>query len=435
VPISQLLSKFLDTVNLGKILVDGGPGVILATALLLFACHYTGRSPLKLVGDTEVKCAEKKVKQDEGELKAKATEAAKVDQKLQCWTKATALAEEARTRIALPAETAAREAKARETCGDPMQLQSNKARLAKESEFTAKDLEEARADLEKRRQEQVRDGRGILIELINLLLGLSILGYVLGTLFSSVYRVIFFRFIPRFWHFTFRFIPFFWHFTFGRIVHSRRVRRTIPVGDKALLALGPLMQGEELRHGGVMILETKNKAEAIERLEKLSPELLEKGGKELTSKAQLETYPASYYVGRGIISQQDYDGFVTDYYRWAEAAANTSFPTLLFGFALYHWLPNRSTIVLAAVVSLVLCLAALAAHTYYKRQLRYFIKGALKREEEKGKQVVPSTAPRPPRQRLEIIAEGDEAAAILKRLEDCLKGSQKPSPESAEGKT
>ena len=35
--LSQLLSKLLDNVNLGQILVDGGPGVLLALAILLIA--------------------------------------------------------------------------------------------------------------------------------------------------------------------------------------------------------------------------------------------------------------------------------------------------------------------------------------------------------------------------------------------------------------
>jgi hypothetical protein len=37
--LTQLLAKLLDNVNLGKILVDGGPGVLFALAILLLACH------------------------------------------------------------------------------------------------------------------------------------------------------------------------------------------------------------------------------------------------------------------------------------------------------------------------------------------------------------------------------------------------------------
>ena len=107
-PFSQLLSKLLDNVNLGKILVDGGPGLLLALSILLLACHSIREDKedknsyvpfLKLVVKSEIDGKKKEIKSVEQEAARLAGCLALEDQKLQDITKRIAAAEQGRVHL------------------------------------------------------------------------------------------------------------------------------------------------------------------------------------------------------------------------------------------------------------------------------------------------------------------------------------------------
>src|SRR4051812_13684273 len=101
-PFSQLLSKLLDNVNLGKILVDGGPGFLLAVAILLLACHSIPESKtstlpfLKLVVKTDLIRIRADIENRESKAAQLAGRIAGEDQELQSLAKKIALAEQSR---------------------------------------------------------------------------------------------------------------------------------------------------------------------------------------------------------------------------------------------------------------------------------------------------------------------------------------------------
>jgi hypothetical protein len=448
VSLSQLLAKLLDNVNLGKMLVDGGPGMLLAVALLLLACaglkqdnSVSNSTPfLKLVVAKEIERLKGDLKTAEGENAAFSGAAARDDQELQNLSKkiarAEALSEEARTHVTRAGEAGQREARLDELYTQAAQVRTRKASDEKSAEFAAKHVEDARAKLEQRRQELIRDGRGLLSELISLTLGLSIFGYILGTLFSGLNRNLWLLRIPSLFHQS-----------VGRLYSSFLLRRRTSPTEKAQVILQHQMQLAELERGSPLVLEEHVKDRFLARLQlKFGQQGISIGeassvnqGSRQTSTltdvgvadTDLKAYPSVYYIGRGIISQQEYDGFVTSYYRWAEGIANLIIPVFILCVALHfngqRWLP--SPMLAALVFIIVLYFAAQNCYGEFKRRVRDFIKGRLDQEAQKRKdteKASPPSAggvvPRPVRQRLEIIADGDKAAELLKLMEQILYG-------------
>jgi hypothetical protein len=459
-PFSQLLSKLLDNVNLGKMLVDGGPGVLLALAVLLMVCQVIPQDSdrriptpfLKLVVKADIEKTREEIETVEAQSANLAGTIAGEDQKLQnlskLITRAETLAEEGRTHITRSGGGESRQIKVEELYQNAADLRQHKAKDEKSAEFTAKHLDELRAKLEKRRQEFVRDGRVLLSEVINLLLALSILGYVLGTLFSGLNRGLWLLRLPQLWHLT-----------VGRIFTWFQLNQVKSPEARARIVLKRKMQSEELRLGTAVILEDHIKEPLLRKLQEdfAVPTMHQEGAEgskagswsfERGTLSQLEqrfeednpkTLPAMYYIGRGIISQQEYDGLVTGYYRWAEATANLIPPILVLGLALSMidpWL--RHPLILSWVLALILYAAAQNSYGEYKRRVRSFIKGRLDQERKRRDDAANQKSatgggggtPRPGRQRLEIIADGEKAAEILKRIEEMMQRG--PSPMSSE---
>ena len=468
---SQLLSKLFDKVNLGQMLVDGGPGVLLALAMLLLVCQSIpedSRSTipfLKLVVKDDLRHTREEIKEFEEKAAGLAGHSARDDQDQANLMKRIGVAEQGRVRLMEGSPCAPGslcfmyEALA--------SIREDKAKTDKEVEFVGKRLDELRAKLETRKKEYVRDGRVLLSELVSLTLGLSVFGYILGTLFSglnySVWVLAAQRAILR---------------TLGRAWEWLRLRRAASPVEMAKIALQGHMRMMELRLGTAVVIDDKEKTRTMDRL---MTAIAAKGKVEKNStigikgiREQIERMkgpkalpmlPVTYYVGRGIISQQDYDGFITRYFRWVEAAANLIFPVLVLGYALQciqdernargpsdalvkfvttgrlsallhktasclNWL-NNHPLVWAIVLAVLLYIAAQLLYSDYKRRLRDFIKGKLyqkKLDDEKNAKKPPTNgdkpAPKPAPQKLEIIIEGDQMTTLIKLLEQCLQGKK-----------
>ena len=464
---SQLLSKLFDKVNLGQMLVDGGPGVLLALAMLLLVCQSIpedSRSTipfLKLVVKDDLRHTREEIKEFEEKAAGLAGHSAKEDQELLNLAKRIAVAEQ--SRVHLEPSTPCTTGSLCDLYGSVAIVREAKAKDDKQLEFTAKRLDELRAKLEKRKLEYVRDGRVLLSQLVSLTLGLSVFGYILGTLFSGVNYTVWVLAIQRL---VMR--------TLGRVWETLRLWWASSPEEMAKIALQGKTRRLELKFGTAVIVDEASKERALKNL--TSAIMHSDGGPKLSFRGidaaqtvttamdgpeSLKALPVTYYVGRGIISQQDYDGFATNYFRFVQASANLIFPVLVLGYALqcikdesanrgpsdallkymtpggftglfhrsvncFGWLKDHP-LWLAVFLAVILYITAQLLYNDYKRRLQFFIKGKLdeqKKKDDPNKPKPPANgggpAPKPGRQRLEIIAEGEQMTELLKLIEKCL---------------
>lgn len=493
--LTQLLAKLLDNVNLGKILVDGGPGVLLALAILLLACQSIREDPvvtplittktslmlplevshctanddidknglkrlpfLRLVLQGDIDRTKTQIEKCEEEYAAVAGSVAGQDQQLQNLAKKIALVEQSRVHIGPTPAACASDPLCGDLYAQAVKLRQAKADHEKQLEIAAKELDDLRTRLEKKRQEHVRDGRVLLSELINLLLGLSIFGYVLGTLFSGLNRTV--------WLLWFQQIVV---LTLGWIWDRVCLIWASSADEMAKIAIQRKLRLVELKLGTAVVVPSGSKKRMVQNLtttltyfdagRKYSPVGISQIDAFLDAMDGPEapvTLPITYFLGRGIISQQDYDSFVTGYYRWAEASANLILPVLALGYAIqccikglvltcdsgaaclnwlqklfnwFEWHPFCT----AWILAILLYIAAQLLYGDYKRRLRNFVLGKLDSEEakkkeqaeaEKQKPIPAPSSPKSGRQRVEIIVEGEQMAGLVKMLEQILQGNK-----------
>ena len=465
--------------NLGQILVDGGPGVLLALAILLVACQniavdksfgpdkfeaQTTLPPLriascfatedqnqgaklpftKLVLRGDINRLQAQVGMCEREFAALSGRSANEDQELQNLAKRIAWAEQSRVRL----DAHSTECGVGTLCwlhNQVAAVRTSKANDDKQLELAAKQLDDLKSRLDKKRQEYIQDGRTLLSELVSICIGLSVFGYIIGTLFSGVNHTVWMLTIQRWVLLT---VGGLWGWGGLGGWEYLWLRKAANPEEMAEIALKGYMRLEEVRMGTALVLEPDSRDLVLEGLRN---DVAKHGGTKsgsdngITQIRRLRTlmegtltpvkHPVTYYVGRGIISQQDYDGFVTRYYRWAEAAANLIVPVLALGYALHtigtpdsNWF-QAHPIYSASLLALTLYIAAQLLYGDYKRRLRDFVEGKLDQEAQKRKDAAnqrpPSNSgptPKSGRQRLEIIADGEQAAEILKIMEQLLQG-------------
>jgi hypothetical protein len=432
VQFSDLLSKLFDKVNLGQMLVDGGPGVLLALAILLFACHSIpedsrGSIPfLKLIVKEDLRHTRQEIEEFEIKAATLAGRSAREDQEQQNLAKRIAVAEQGR--VHLETATSCTEGSLCNLYKSLASVREAKAKDDKQLEFTAKRLEELRAKLEKRKLEYVRDGRVLLSQLVSLALGLSVFGYILGTLFSGLNYNIWVLGVQRI---VLR--------TLGRAWERVRLCLASSAEEMARIALQGKMRRLELKFGTALVVNEKSKMRALKNL---TAAIMYFGGgsrwsfagmdainvvrRAMDGPEALKALPVTYYVGRGTISQQDYDGFVTNYFRFVQAAANLIVPVLVLGYALqsikdenaaggpsnvllkyvapgglaglFHscvncmgWLKEHP-LYSAFILALLLYVTAQLLYNDYKRRLQFFVKGKLDLEKKRRKEAAKQAA-------------------------------------------
>ena len=411
---TDLLKKLLDNVNLGQILTDGGPGVLLALAILLLACHSIpedSRSTipfLKLVVKSDLRHTREEIKEIEDKAAGLAGRSAREDQEIQNLAKRIAVAEQSRVR--LEPTTSCTQGSLCDLYKSVASLKEAKAKDDKQLEFTGKRLDELRAKLEKRKQEYVRDGRTLLSELVSLTIGLSVFGYILGTLFSGVNHNLWFLQAQRLVLLT-----------VGKLWQRVRLWFAASPGEMAVIALRGKMRLKELQLGTALVLDDDSRKSTIDNMK--AAIAYDGGGERYSAKGiaatnvvadamerthLFKTLPVTYFVGRGIISKQEYDSFVTDYFRWAQASANLILPVLIFGYALQcianervagsssllrclRWAENNPFWV-AIIVAILLYIAAQYAYGDYKQRVRDFIRGKLAQEAQRRKDLADQKA-------------------------------------------
>jgi hypothetical protein len=399
----------------------------------------------------------KQIEKCEEEYAAVAGSIANEDQQLQNLAKKIAFVEQSRVHVGPMPAACASDPLCSDLYGQAVKLRLAKADHEKQLEIAAKELDDLRARLEKKRQEYVRDGRVLLSELINLLLGLSIFGYILGTLFSGLNRTV--------WLLWFQQIVV---LTLGWIWDRLRLTWASSAEEMAKIAVQRKMRLLELKLGTSVVISPSSKKRMIQNLTTVLMHFNAGRKYSAVGISQIDAFldamdgpeapvalPVTYFLGRGIISQQDYDSFVTGYYRWAEASANLILPVLALGYAiqcstkgliltcdsaagclnslqkLFQWF-EQHPFCTACILAVLLYMAAQLLYSDYKRRLRNFILGKLYSEEAKKKEQQaeadkqkPTPTPSSPksgRQRLEIIVEGEQMAGFVKMLEQFLQG-------------
>jgi len=271
----------------------------------------------------------------------------------------------------------------RPNCAAQAELEAKKAGLAKDIEAAQAQLDRflaRRADLEKKTVDTLED---LLGSILSHLVGLALVGYVLGTMLSPI--------------------------------------------NRALLQSNPTTWGEvlrlklRLRSPKLMKQQDGTGKKARKRLNKIrhkKPEL-----------TLVDKKNAKFWVGKGVISNEEYNGFVTDYYRWAEVSINMIIPTIVLGVSVSYWLltnwchsnPKPFPGVLLIGILLTVSLAeifvnrhlfwvARERHEDYKRQLHDFITGRLKHLEEQAQQAAAA------RQVQTVLS--DQVKELIKTIQD-----------------
>jgi hypothetical protein len=115
---------------------------------------------------------------------------------------------------------------------------------------------------------------------------------------------------------------------------------------------------------------------------------------EQPSPAEVEAWskPFSYFIGKGVVTQEQIDALVTSHYRWAEAAINMVFPTIFLYIAVLLTFPRvwwrwwLGLVVLALVVLLIVGGQRMAFE--YRLRVRELIVGRLEKMKAEENQEV-----------------------------------------------
>jgi hypothetical protein len=412
--ISSWLDKFADFVNLGKLITDGGPGTLLAIALMmaLATCRGVSFLPEKFwpeqkvqrAGDLQKTRGEIEIRQREigdetasqagvkAQLDALKTEQASTENLIAQLEKAGAERGNNKDWLPVPAvEEKLGTLRQRSTAvlAKIKQLEAVHAGLAKSIEQEQTDLTrliERRKALEEKTVANVVDMTGWAMEH---LVGLVFLGYVLGTMLSPVNR---------------------WLIELGRPTPPDEPKSDNGDYGKTKLklvypsqpALVSSFLSQSMQETGRKLRSDEPKIETHDlraRLETEKPTLTFQA-KERSD--QLQARPVGYWVGVGAVAKEEVDSYVTDYYRWAEASINMIIPTVALCLSFVFWILLRCELQLTARIffAVVLTLAEFpvacslyktshARDAYYRKALGEFLAGRIakftKQEMDAGK--------------------------------------------------
>jgi hypothetical protein len=382
--ISAWLEKLADLVNLGKLLTDGGPGTVLAIALVFALSTYRG---VPLIPTTYSGESDRPTKERAGELGRLDKDIDSLRAALAGCTseKATADAELAVLQASLqknqesidnltkvqyqrtatdslpvPALDHALEklrAGRMEQCNSatitacPAQaeLEGRSAELAKLAENTQAKLvraEDRRKALEGKTVDTLAE---LLSGVLSHLVGLALIGYVLGTMLSPINRLF---------------------LTVGDDPEASAESAQPSQGSNA--PADPPQNGKR----------APRERPAAKRAWPKRAVVIVRG------------QPTSYWVGNGAISSTEVNGYVTGYYRWAEVSVNMIIPTACLFLAFSYWLlwVHRAYSwsvggVGALTAGAVYWLGKVGRrhHDNYRRQLFNFIEGRLAHIDEQAK--------------------------------------------------
>lgn len=346
--LTALLSKVTDFLNLGKFLVDAGPGILLALALTLFATSWAHLPvvPVEVRDggfvsryarfldsiDQQIRCEEKALR-DAVKAKAEAeTAAARGQKKLDAAdTTFRELAKVRQDRLTQGVLDTGRVGQAESEADPRPELEVKVSQLAGElavasrrvttHEKQLETLRERQKGLESQRLTRLED---LFTLLLNHLVGLTLVGWILGLIMNPINRM--------------------------------------------LILPG---QGKGDAPGSLAVREAE--PPTVDQ----QVELL------------LERYNTSYFIGRGIISKSDWDSMVSGYYRWAELSANLVFPALALGAAIAFTMLNSQVagpspaapllaMAAAVVAAAVAFLTGWRNYRVYKEKMKDFTRGSLK---------------------------------------------------------
>ncbi len=409
--LSSLIKQVLDFVNLGKVIVDGGPGVVLAIALSILlaslaqlpvlpystqaaellgqACPEAG--PWQPTFEPENRLEERLV-----ELKRKMCnlEGGLADAQE---TKAREDAEVARLNGLLEAQksqlgTLETEVTER-AAGDRIETQSLRGRLSELSRRHFEDLsllqnalaQQAKAVLEvtsteaelaalaaefnQRMGERITSLRGLFAYLVDHLIGLALVGWVLGTMMNP-----FNRWLLEVWY--------------GGGPLRGVVKRMMGKGNTPPQAQPPTVGRSvpgsvpgsapaalsDLRFQSAMAWKSEAAAE------KCLGVTIDESCFEALARL-VATRSATFFIGRKIISKAERDDLVASYHRWAEVSVNLAIPLVVLSASLFrvgYASEAPRSMYLGSLISLVLAAIAFfrgrqALAVHHEREAQFLI--------------------------------------------------------------
>jgi hypothetical protein len=399
--ITAWLSRLTDFVNLGKFLVDAGPGFILAIALAVLVASVSDVPLLPIVfeeeqseeqGDArrELSRFDRKLRALNGKIEKqqdatgrieaeKASADARVQQNLKGLQVKEAEEDELRKQqqaligggrmggTALAGRLREAQGVATKLRGERAQLLAAQASLANQLEASDSKLEALLARRERMESQIVTSLSDLVTLLLNHLIGLVLIGWILGTLVGPVNRFVFLKsgLLPRLDQIP----PISWLIRLltwkKEATESPDERRQKEIKSEidARLAYAARSAGRELTD--------EEKARITQEVSTLWADI----------RLELANHPPSFFIGRGVISKDEWDGMVTSYYRFAEAAVNLVVPVLLLCLVLAFlqteawaaWTLGGSGTVLA----LLFIATGQRGNSYYEGRMDEYIEGRL----------------------------------------------------------
>lgn len=382
---SAWLAKLTDIVNLGKIVVDGGPGTLLAVALIIILSH-TSSVPVLPIGTSfenkrkevqkEVETAREDVAERERSVQSITIELAAIANRLGTLRTELESFRAQRSQLELhgiasgsvryDALIQREQELLGEIRGQDRDLASREGTKARESARLAHArtaLEDPTRRLEALIQRRVESGTDILNLVLDHLIGLVLVGYLLGTLLSPLNRALFINFVD-------------W------ILTKPSNQLATDLATFVLGGVSPHKSSDAKAHA-------HRHAELRLGTAAISPKKIAPGGADIDDAVAENYLSPTYFVGRKVISREELEALVAGYYRWTEASMNLVIPIVALGVAAmvqYRNWGGGSVLAGSGVLSFFLFRSARRRNLDYKQRLSDFIEGRLQRYEEEAAQ-------------------------------------------------